>query len=1197
MILFKSSFRKGLALFYLLTLKSIVCFTQTTTIDFEIANNGYTPSTTNGSGWMDVFNRTNHNMTIVTNEDGYYWACEDLAIINPSIDLDQINITGASSFNFSIDMLAHHYDDWDASDELRITYSIDGGPHQNLMWVQSMVGSGTNTPAGIDLAFDGDGDCGATTTLPSRSFGTETSSGCTVSSSNFATFTTLEILLLGNNTLDIKLEFLGLDAADEGIYIDNIIIVQTSGAAPTWNGSSSNSWFDPSNWDHGMIPIASDDVVIPNVAGLPNAPIVDNSGAVCNSLTIQDRGVLTIIDPSANLKTNTVELQPGGGLDIQGGEIECTGKMDFDGVLIMTDGLLDINGEMELSSSANGTGIDGVGVITVEGEWDGANASGFLPAGGTVILDAASSDINLELHASAYFHHLTISTGALLEVDCNANLDINGSLSITSGILDLGTANSNLNIAGNYINSGGILSTSAETITFDGSGVVTATGHSDNTANLIIAQSGGSVETTGDWTLNDLTVTAGTFLIDGETVESDHELFITGGTLQLNSGLLFSSSPTSNDFELTGGTLDVNGGEVRVGDVADEFADILLTSGTIDVAGGTVNINDELDLDGGTFNQSGGTVWVCKYSDAQDGTNVDKFSASATSSLNFTGGDLKIGGQSNSTYNAINIHTDATVTSSSSHTITFQQQGSATEDFYIDLNGNALNSNIIFNSTGITNYIRENTVLGANFSLLQGTFDLAALTVSVDGATDIDGALLIATGEFEANGFDATGGVVTFSDAGFLAISGASPSFGTFTSSMSTVEFDGSSAQSIEESISFYNLKINNTSGLTLNATTDVTNQLILTNGDIISDPTNKLTIKVGATISEGSDGSHIVGPMDYETAATTEITLPVGDGTRYRPVFILPATATASTWTARYYNSTYNDLTCAGGDIDHVAPGIYWDVSNNLDEECTMGLSWNSTILVDVPADMVLAHWDDQGSTWEKINAVTQTQTGSNGSGSALPSDGRVSAFVDAYSPFNLGSGSGNNPLPIDLLSFTADCSDDLVNINFSVISQVNNDYFIIERSVNALEWEELTLIEGAGNTNAQMDYIYSDNDPIADISYYRLRQVDYNGVSEIFYPVSVSCDQNEAISLELYPNPVVNDFTFEIELDEFQGNNVYYTILDTRGLIVKRDRLVLDRGFNRYQLNIADLPTGLYIFKFENTKVHIPEQRIIKK
>ena len=72
----------------------------TTTIDFETAGDGYTPSATLGSGWTDVFNRTNHNMSIVTNEDGYYWACEDLSITNPSIDLDQIDISGAASFTF-----------------------------------------------------------------------------------------------------------------------------------------------------------------------------------------------------------------------------------------------------------------------------------------------------------------------------------------------------------------------------------------------------------------------------------------------------------------------------------------------------------------------------------------------------------------------------------------------------------------------------------------------------------------------------------------------------------------------------------------------------------------------------------------------------------------------------------------------------------------------------------------------------------------------------------------------------------------------------------------------------------------------------------------------------------------------------------------------------------------------------------------
>ena len=61
----------------------------------------------------------------------------------------------------------------------------------------------------------------------------------------------------------------------------------------------------------------------------------------------------------------------------------------------------------------------------------------------------------------------------------------------------------------------------------------------------------------------------------------------------------------------------------------------------------------------------------------------------------------------------------------------------------------------------------------------------------------------------------------------------------------------------------------------------------------------------------------------------------------------------------------------------------------------------------MDVPDDIRLSHWD--GSAWE---AVGQTLTSQDGSGSATAGSGRVSGAVTSFSPFNLGSGSGNNPL-----------------------------------------------------------------------------------------------------------------------------------------------------------------------------------------
>ena len=199
-------------------------FGGVTTIDFETDGDGYTASSTEGSGWTDVFNRTNTNMSSVDNEDGYYWAIEDLATLtNPYLTLDQINISGASSFVLQLDMIAHHYNDWDTADEVRITYSLDGGSHQNLIWINSIINS-TNSPAALDTDFDGVGECNDATLLPSRSEGT--ADGCTVADGydDFTTFTSPVISLSSNSTLDIKIQFFTFTQADVGLYIDNIII-------------------------------------------------------------------------------------------------------------------------------------------------------------------------------------------------------------------------------------------------------------------------------------------------------------------------------------------------------------------------------------------------------------------------------------------------------------------------------------------------------------------------------------------------------------------------------------------------------------------------------------------------------------------------------------------------------------------------------------------------------------------------------------------------------------------------------------------------------------------------------------------------------------------------------------------------------------------------------------------------------------
>ena len=217
-------------------------FSQTTTIDFETENSGYTPSGVEGSTFIDVFNRI--SSTVGTNTSSI-WAVEDTNLTNPSITLDAINVSGATGFTFSIDMIAHHFNDWDNSDELLITYSLDGGSSQNLMWVQN-TGEQFNDPAALDTNFDGNGECASV--LPAITTGTGTD-GCVVTANDFQTFTTGTISTGGGSSLVITLQFNGFTATDEGIYLDNIVVNQITGNVPPAISNITGSPMNPTSSD------------------------------------------------------------------------------------------------------------------------------------------------------------------------------------------------------------------------------------------------------------------------------------------------------------------------------------------------------------------------------------------------------------------------------------------------------------------------------------------------------------------------------------------------------------------------------------------------------------------------------------------------------------------------------------------------------------------------------------------------------------------------------------------------------------------------------------------------------------------------------------------------------------------------------------------------------------------------------------
>ncbi|WP_066757828.1 T9SS type A sorting domain-containing protein [Crocinitomix algicola] len=165
-------------------------------------------------------------------------------------------------------------------------------------------------------------------------------------------------------------------------------------------------------------------------------------------------------------------------------------------------------------------------------------------------------------------------------------------------------------------------------------------------------------------------------------------------------------------------------------------------------------------------------------------------------------------------------------------------------------------------------------------------------------------------------------------------------------------------------------------------------------------------------------------------------------------------------------------------------------------------------------------------------------------------------------------------SPLPIELIAFNAILSETatpIVTCSWITLSETENDYFILERSIDGKHWNQLAKIDGAGNSNEKIEYSYIDEKPMKGVSYYRLSQVDFDGSLNVKDIRSVNNDQS---SFKLYPNPSY-DFV-QIELKENKGSTIVQ-IFNPLGQIVYQEE-VSPTMTNLLTVNLSSFKAGVY-------------------
>jgi len=181
------------------------------------------------------------------------------------------------------------------------------------------------------------------------------------------------------------------------------------------------------------------------------------------------------------------------------------------------------------------------------------------------------------------------------------------------------------------------------------------------------------------------------------------------------------------------------------------------------------------------------------------------------------------------------------------------------------------------------------------------------------------------------------------------------------------------------------------------------------------------------------------------------------------------------------------------------------------------------------------------------------------------------------------LGNSNPSVPLPIELLSFNARWNAGVVDLTWSTASETNNDFFVIERASEQLDWRPIETITGAGNSTTRINYATVDPQPLPGLSYYRLKQVDFDGTysySEVRAIRNMQeADEDHAF---LFPNPAYNGRTFVRIPASFAEFPVQLRLFDMQGKLVWSKQSTRNEAL--IEVNYGALPSGMYLLQLQS-------------
>ncbi|MCJ7553924.1 MAG: T9SS type A sorting domain-containing protein, partial [Ignavibacteriaceae bacterium] len=712
---------------------------------------------------------------------------------------------------------------------------------------------------------------------------------------------------------------------------------------------------------------------------------------------------------------------------------------------------------------------------------------------------------------------------------------------------------------------------SSDLLVFDKGGTLTVTSvqtesierltASNNTILTLTASHSEETLTITNGVNNDLVVNSGSSLTIGTRLNITLGLGASAniiGTMTISSGQTFTCGNSS--------TLSISGTITNSGNISIGVSSTASISGTI-INSGTINKSSSSTI----IFASGGI-----YQHSQNGGTVPTATWNANSTCLITG-------------------TTSTLPSGMGQTfghLTWNCTGQTTSD---PLNNVfTVGGNFTLNSSGESSQLRlldGTTNITGNYSQTGGSIWVGcdyASTINIGGNFSLTGGTFLVTNNV-ASSLNVAGNFTH--TAGTITETGAS----------GNIVFNGSEIQNytgggtISNTIDF---TINNPAGIILLSSATFPAALIMTNGNIT---TGANTLSLGTSTSNQGTLSRTSGTIIgnfrrwFSAGTISNVLFPIGTSTNYRPVNISFTGAITTGGTLTTFFTATNPGTTGLPLFDGITEIInagkegYWTI--NTGDGLTGGvysldLTADGFTGVSIVSSLRLLK-RATGGNW------TLNGTHSNGTGTiTTPVVHRTG--MSGFSEFGVGSAS-DNPLPVELSSFSASIIGSAVKLSWRTETEVNNYGFEVERASSSPAsapdgttplqvWGKIGFVEGYGNSNSPKDYSFIDASVVSGTYSYRLKQIDIDGQFE--YSKIIEVNLGAANKYELaqnFPNPFNPNTSIKFTLPE--TGNVKLTVYNMLGQeIATFVNGVKEAGTHIINFNAEELNSGIYMYRIES-------------